>query len=480
MAASDKKWQIFNLGTNNWQGKTEFAPGSGILHEGHHNGFFALPHVAGRCYSMWPSRTQKADPTRKDYRVIELDHDIPICESVGPSSSYRWHSMSHDEFTAYTDRITKEVLEYLDDVEKETGMEFNLFIAHHTFTNPAIMVDVNNARMKLGKKQVPLVVFSHGTAMKMYQNEINKLVDFPSRFLPWMNEKGVFAGSRANVQGVFVVAKGNKQVFQDLFPEFPKDKVIVSRMGYNEHIFRPIPGATKESVLSVMPPFFHAAFDAKALDDDTRKALGFVADGEGGFTTPTTLPVQRFKKVVVFTGRFADWKRLDVLLHAAAKYSTDEIATVIMGSGSPAAQKLYQDMAYVELKLKNVFFLGPQAQGALAKVNTIADVGIFPSKDEPFGLVFIEMMACGTPVIGAHSGGPRDFVDDSVGHLFEESDDHAVLADRVAAVITKAIAEDWKKNKGPHCQQYAETKFSLVTQCESILDTVHAEFMVPE
>jgi len=76
---------IFQLGTNNWQRDGEFAPGSGILHEAHHHAYNALPGV--RCYSMYPSRRQRYRD--EDVRVFPLEHDIPICESVSPVSSYR-------------------------------------------------------------------------------------------------------------------------------------------------------------------------------------------------------------------------------------------------------------------------------------------------------------------------------------------------------------------------------------------------------
>ncbi|NNE92918.1 MAG: hypothetical protein HKN23_14840, partial [Verrucomicrobiales bacterium] len=118
---------IFQLGTNNWQSEEEFAPGSGILHEQHHNAFNAMPGV--QSYSVFPSRVQRFE--RPDVRVFELDHDIPICESVSPVSSYRWHSMSDEEFDAYRLRLRDFVIGFIDDVEAETGRTFDLFIAHH-------------------------------------------------------------------------------------------------------------------------------------------------------------------------------------------------------------------------------------------------------------------------------------------------------------------------------------------------------------
>ena len=104
---------IFQLGTNNWQREGEFAPGSGILHEAHHKALNALPNV--EAYSIYPSRTQRS--VAPDFRIFELDHDIPICESISPVSSYRWHGMSDEEISNYRSRLTRLVLEWMEEIE---------------------------------------------------------------------------------------------------------------------------------------------------------------------------------------------------------------------------------------------------------------------------------------------------------------------------------------------------------------------------
>merc|ERR550539_1096010 len=115
---ASSKQLIFQLGTNNWQrpkkdgsGELEFAPGSGVLHEAHHNAYNQLDGV--KSFSMYPSKNQgqPADPNA-DYRVFELDHDIPICESASPNTSKRWHSMDEAEFNAYVKRMEDEVYAY--------------------------------------------------------------------------------------------------------------------------------------------------------------------------------------------------------------------------------------------------------------------------------------------------------------------------------------------------------------------------------
>jgi hypothetical protein len=129
---------IFQLGTNNWQRGGEFAPGSGILHEAHHHAYNALP--GSRCYSMYPSRRQRFRD--EDVHVFAIEHDIPICESVSPVSSYRWHSMSEDEVAAYRKRLTDEVAGWIDEIEAAGDDRFGLAIAHHCFMNTVVLRDV--------------------------------------------------------------------------------------------------------------------------------------------------------------------------------------------------------------------------------------------------------------------------------------------------------------------------------------------------
>merc|ERR1712166_685304 len=118
-------------GTNNWQrpmtkndkgGELEFAPGSGVLHEAHHNAYNVLPGV--KSYSMYPSQNQGQPPEADaDYKVFELDHPIPICESASPNSSKRWHAMDDAEFGAYVGRLETEVYDFMKACEAKAGQK---------------------------------------------------------------------------------------------------------------------------------------------------------------------------------------------------------------------------------------------------------------------------------------------------------------------------------------------------------------------
>ncbi len=449
---------IFQLGTNNWQRGGEFAPGSGILHEAHHHAYNALPGL--RCYSMYPSRRQRF--REEDVRVFALEHDIPICESISPTSNYRWHSMSDAEINAYRERLTGEVASWMDEIEADTGDRFELAIAHHGFMNTVVMRDVIRRRTASGRGTMPLLCFVHGTELKMYANErrADRPDEFPLRFLPFMQAEKIFDYNDPE-HGVDMVASISAEQIEalaGLFPEFPRQRVMLSHNGYNQQIFRRMTEPTdvyadRAEVLSrfmTQPP-------------------------EGSDRAPEPVaPPDGFDAVVAFCGKFADWKRLDALLHAAAIYERREdrrILTLVIGSGPHEAQVEMHDLA-AELGLRRTYFVGPRPQDELTTLFNCADVGCFPSYREPFGLVFIECMACGTPVIGADSGGPRDFVTPEVGTLVPETDDRQALAASLATAVDRAIDEDWKHTKGPVAEIYVRDKFSVVSQVAMLLDAV--------
>ncbi len=446
MASTAPQKLIFQLGTNNWQSKEEFAPGSGILHAQLHATFRAMDGVT--CHSVFPSRVQRFD--RADVRVFELEHDIPICESVSPVSSYRWHSMSEEDFDAYRSRLLEFVTAYIDEVEADLGRPFDLFIAHHAFLNPMVMVEVNRRRVAAGRAPVPLVAFVHGTALLMFVHELEgEHPEYPPRFHAEMLEAHVFE----SVQGVFVISASQKERFLSIFPDYPRGQVFVTPNGIDPAVFHVSRGLTRDGVL---PGFRTVPY-------------------EGSASSPTTLP-SGADRMVLFVGKFADIKRLDALLRAAVIYEANaaaaglSVVTVIAGSGPLEAQRLYQDMA-VELGLTGVYFIGPHDQPALARLYNVADVGVFPTKFEAFGLVFIECLACGTPVIGTAAGGPLEFVDDTVGALVADVDDERNFSDALGETITRALLDDWKERKQQACVDRA-SRYTLKAQCEAILAAV--------
>ena len=78
--------------------------------------------------------------------------------------------------------------------------------------------------------------------------------------------------------------------------------------------------------------------------------------------------------------------------------------------------------AALEAQFPEALFLGKRTGRELAGCYAGADVFVFPSKTDTFGLVMIEALACGTPVAAFPVPGPLDVLSDDVGAMSNELD----------------------------------------------------------
>ena len=75
---------------------------------------------------------------------------------------------------------------------------------------------------------------------------------------------------------------------------------------------------------------------------------------------------------------------------------------------------------------------------------------------------------CGTPVIGANSGGPMDFVDDNVGKLVDENDNDEILGNNFGEAIIKSIDNNDKHKKSNVCIKVA-APYAIKAKVEAML-----------
>jgi glycosyltransferase involved in cell wall biosynthesis len=103
------------------------------------------------------------------------------------------------------------------------------------------------------------------------------------------------------------------------------------------------------------------------------------------------------RPILLNVGRVAPEKNIEAFLDLDA-----EGCKVVVGGG-PALEKM--KAAYPD-----VLFLGPKHGAELASAYTAADVFVFPSRTDTFGLVNIEALACGVPVAAYPVPGPLDIL----------------------------------------------------------------------
>lgn len=165
---------------------------------------------------------------------------------------------------------------------------------------------------------------------------------------------------------------------------------------------------------------------------------------------------RRGKKIVLYVGRFGRYKGLDYLLKAM-NLIEDRYHLVLIGDG-PEKDRLTSLID--ELNLKNrVTILPHVAYSKLPEIYRSADVFVLPSIDrgEAFGLVALEAMACGTPVITTELGTGTTFHNRHgiTGYHVAPKDEKAL-----AKAIKHCIEEDLKTKNAHLIRQRAE-EFSI-------------------
>ena len=118
--------------------------------------------------------------------------------------------------------------------------------------------------------------------------------------------------------------------------------------------------------------------------------------------------------VVLYVGRLEPLKGLDILVRAVADLQmADATRLVVVGGGDRGSDGIARQLGRLARSLgigERVTFAGAVPQSDLPTYYGSANVLVLPSHYESFGMVALEAMACGTPVVVSRVGGLRSFV----------------------------------------------------------------------
>lgn len=149
-------------------------------------------------------------------------------------------------------------------------------------------------------------------------------------------------------------------------------------------------------------------------------------------------------------------KGIDILLHAFARaFSNDKNVILEIGGDGPQRDKLENLANRLGIR-DQVKFLGVLSREAVRQALWRANTFVLPSYAETFGVVLIEAMATGLPVIATRCGGPEDIVTPEVGFLVDPGDVKAL------AQVLKTIRSDYNRfmMKTHEIRKVAVTRFS--------------------
>jgi D-inositol-3-phosphate glycosyltransferase len=204
---------------------------------------------------------------------------------------------------------------------------------------------------------------------------------------------------------------------------------------------------TRKSV--IIPPGVDTSRFYPIPKDEARDAIG----------------LQPKDRLLLFVGRIEPLKGIDTLLQAISHLDQAGLQDAyphylaIIG-GDPNATELEMNAEMLRLKQLSsslgiddlVLFLGKRNQDALPYYYSAAEIVIMPSHYESFGMVALEAMACGTPVVASQVGGLAFLVKDGQTGFVVPDGDPDALGQRLAELIRQPAL---RQQLGEQAAQYA-------------------------
>lgn len=179
-------------------------------------------------------------------------------------------------------------------------------------------------------------------------------------------------------------------------------------------------------------------------------------------------------RLLLFVGRIEPLKGIDTLIEAIALMRQKGVfdkhplcLSVIGGEPSLSPQTISAEMARLQSMRERydlgdlVAFLGKRGQDTLPYYYSSADAVVVPSHYESFGMVALEAMACGTPVVASQVGGLAFLVQDGETGYTVPVDDPQALAERLTRLIEDpALRDQMGKQAATIAREYAWEKIA--------------------
>ncbi len=184
----------------------------------------------------------------------------------------------------------------------------------------------------------------------------------------------------------------------------------------------------------------------------------------------STLHRPRHKEQLLFAGRLIRQKGVSETIAAIAdlKNIDRHVRLDIIGKGSSHYVRELRALTNRLNLSGHVRFLGQCSHHNVLRRMRDAGAVVMPSRNESFGLVALEAMATGTPLVSTQAGGLRDFVD---------AETAAVIASSTPEAISKAVAQVWTKKERTERRQHAAferamhyTWDAVASQYEAVMD----------
>lgn len=203
--------------------------------------------------------------------------------------------------------------------------------------------------------------------------------------------------------------------------------------------------------IRIIPPGVDCSHFYPIPADEAKAAIGIPQDSQ----------------MILFVGRIEPLKGVDTLIRAIALMREDchmslcsYYVAIIGGDPNDSPENTDSEMNRLkdlcrELGLDEVvLFLGKRDQTTLPYYYSAAEMLVMPSFYESFGMVALESMACGTPVVASHTGGLAYLVQNGINGFTVTGGDVKTLAKRMNQLI---VEPDLRHLIGIQAAEYAKS-----------------------
>ena len=347
----------------------------------------------------------------QDEHVPHILHDLGHGNRVVHIPAGPEHPRPKQELQDYIEEFTDNILAFA----KAKGIQYDLIFSHYWLSGLAAL--------RLKKKWgVPVVHMFHTLA----------------------HLKNQIARTEAEKDGQYRI-DGELKVLKGA------DRIVVATRDERENLVT-LYGA-KEKKIKIIPPGVDTAHFYPIPVDEAKEFIGMPDD----------------EKMILFVGRIEPLKGIDNLIHAIAQMRMSDVLSrcphylyIIGGNPEESGEDANKEMQRLqkmqdELDLHDlVLFLGKRDQDTLQYYYSAAEMVVMPSHYESFGMVALEAMACGTPVVATQVGGLQHLVQDGKTGYTVPNGDPDALEEKITVLICKDdLKQEMKANSIAYAQTYA-------------------------
>jgi len=191
--------------------------------------------------------------------------------------------------------------------------------------------------------------------------------------------------------------------------------------------------------------------------------------GSVGYRDAELWPFREAEAILLYVGRYTAVKRLPLLIraHAEALPLLDRPLPLVLVGGSPGEwEGEHPLMAARAAADDQVFLAGWRSHQELPQALNAADLLVLPSVAEAFGLVLVEAMACGLPVIAADAHGPAQIVAPGTGWLVPADDQHELSE----ALVAVASDPQERRRRGERAHEHSRSSYGWPVIAARIAD----------